>query len=37
MGLTREQRLGSICNQVAWLTVRERLHVLWALLTWRAS
>jgi hypothetical protein len=37
MSLTREQQLGSICNQVAWLTPRERLIVLWALLTKRAS
>lgn len=37
MGLTRQQRLGSITNDVAWLTFRERLRVLWALLTARAS
>lgn len=37
MGLTRQQQVGSICNQVAWFTWRERLTVLWALLTSRAS
>jgi hypothetical protein len=31
MGLSREQRVGSVCNQVAALTFRERLQVLWAL------
>jgi hypothetical protein len=37
MALTKDQKLGSICNQIAWLSLRERLVVLWALLTRRAS
>lgn len=37
MGLTRAQQVGYIRNAVAWLTFRERLQVLWALLTRRAS
>jgi len=37
MGLTRQQRLGGIVNDVAWLTWRERLVVLWALRPWHYS
>jgi hypothetical protein len=36
MVLTRQQEVGSICNRVAWLTFRERLTVMWELLTSRA-
>lgn len=37
MGLTRQQRVGAIMNDVSHLTFRERLSVLRALVFWRAS
>ena len=37
MGQTREQRVGGIKHEVAWLTWRERLSVLRALLTSHAT
>lgn len=37
MGLTRSQRVGGVCGDVAWFTWRERLQVLWVLLTARSS
>jgi hypothetical protein len=37
MGLTKEQQVGGICNDVAWLGLRDRLRVFWALLTKHAS
>lgn len=37
MGLTKDQYVGGICNQIAWLKPRDRFKVLWALLTAKAT
>lgn len=37
MGLTKQQYVGSIESQVAWLKWRDRLKVAWALLTAHAT
>lgn len=37
MGLNKQQQVNDICNRVAWLSLRDRLRVFWALLTKHAS
>lgn len=37
MGLTKDQYVGQVCNDVAWLRWRDRLRVAWALLTRHAT